>query len=120
MSHFTSSTKILLSFSETDSTKRVVAKYGDRLSGLSQSQKYSLVAAIATYLWGISEDIELKTRNFTHNENLVSTSRFAISPDLPKDVRDCLFILKNEDPHNLATILSAISDYAKEDDRLRR
>ena len=113
-----SSTKTLLSFSETDATKLLVAKYGARLSGLTQSEKYSLVAAIGCYLWGISEDIELGTKEFNDTETLVTVPYFAINPDLSEKVKDCLIILQNDSTYSLAAILSPISDYAREDTRL--
>ena len=118
MTHFTSSTKTLLSFSETDATKKLVAKYSDRLSGLSQSDKYSLLVAINCYLWGISEDIEKVSNHWTNTETLVTVPHYAINPDLSKSVKDCLIILQNDSTDSLADILSPISDYAREDTRL--
>ena len=58
MKPFTSSTKILLSFAETELTKKLVSACGDRLSELTQMEKYQLSAAITVYLWGLAEDIE--------------------------------------------------------------
>ena len=117
---FSTSTKVLFAFSETEATKKLVAKYGDRLSGLSQSEKYSLIAAIGCYLWGIAEDIELGTKEFNDTETLVTVPHFAINPDLSKSVKQCLVILQNDSTESLAAIIYPLGEYAKEDTRLHK
>lgn len=114
---FSSSTKILLSFCETDATKKLVEIYGDRLTGLNRGEKYKLVSAISVYL-GLSHapgESPSDAKRFA-SENLVTVAEFMFSA-LPNDVDCCLEILKDESIDSLAAILSAISEYAKEDNR---
>ena len=116
MPHFTSSTKTLLSFSETTATKKLVAKYGDRLTGLNRGEKYKLVAAISIYL-GLSHvpgESDMDAKRFA-TENLLTIAEYVFHQSLPNDVDCCLDILKDESIDSLASILSPISEYARED-----
>lgn len=114
---FSSSTKTLLSFSETTATKKLVDIYGDRLTGLNRGEKFKLVAAISCYL-GLEHmpGESLQDAKRFASENLVTISELMFSA-LPNDVDCCLSILKHEDIDSLAAILSPISEYAKEDNR---
>ena len=118
MSHkqFSSSTKILLSFAETEITKKLVTVYGNRLEKLTQCEKYQLVTAIGLLMWSLAYDIE--NGDDRESDNLMSSLAVLENVEVTGNVQACLVILKNEDPHNLASILSAISEYAREDDRL--
>ena len=113
-----SSTKILLSFSETESTKILVEQYGDRLSGLNRGEKFKLASAISIYL-GLEhspgESIADAYR-FANIENILSITNLMFS-SLPHDVEVCLTILIGESIESLAAILPAICCYAGEDNR---
>ena len=120
MKPFTSSTKILLSFAETELTKKLVSACGDRLSELTQMEKYQLSAAITVYLWGLAEDIEQSNDEGYDDgtdDTLLDIAQIALSFEVTGNVKAALFILKDEDPNNLAAMLSAVNEYAKEDTR---
>lgn len=114
---FSSSTKVLFAFAETEATKKLVNAYGDRLSELTQMEKYQLVTAIGLLMWSLAYDIE--NNDDRPSDDLVSALE-ALNEDieLTGNVQACLLILKDEDPDNLSAILSAICEYAREDDRL--
>ena len=121
MSRLTSSTKPLLSFAETEITKKLVSACGDRLSELSQSEKYQLSTTISLYLWGLAEDVENPNDEGYpdgKDDTVLDIAQKYLPFGVSGNVKACLFILKNEDPDNLATILSAVNEYAKEDTRL--
>ena len=121
MKPLSSSTKPLLSFAETELTKKLVSACGDRLSELTQMEKYQLSAAITVYLWGLAEDIEQANDEGYDDgseDSLLDIAQIALSFEVTGNVKAALFILKNEDPDNLAAILSAVNEYAKEDTRL--
>ena len=123
MKPFTSSTKILLSFAETELTKKLVSACGDRLAELSQSEKYQLSTTISLYLWGLAEDVENPNDEGYPDgadDTVLDIAQKYLPFGVSGNVKACLFILKDEDPDNLATILSAVNEYAKEDTRLHR
>ena len=120
MPQLTSSTKPLLSFAETELTKKLVSACGDRLSELSQMEKYQLSAAITVYLWGLAEDIEQANDEGYDDgseDSLLDIAQIALSFEVTGNVKAALFILKDEDPNNLAAMLSAVNEYDKEDTR---
>ena len=120
MKPFTSSTKILLSFAETELTKKLVSACGDRLSELTQMEKYQLSTTISLYLWGLAEDIENPNdEGYSDGEDdtVLDIAQKYLPFGVSGNVKAALFILKNEDPDNLAAILSAVNEYAKEDTR---
>ena len=120
MTYLSSSTKPLLSFAETELTKKLVSACGDRLSELSQMEKYQLSAAITVYLWGLAEDIEQSNDEGYDDgtdDTLLDIAQIALSFEVTGNVKAALFILKDEDPNNLAAMLSAVNEYAKEDTR---
>ena len=120
MPQLTSSTKPLLSFAETELTKKLVSACGDRLSELTQMEKYQLSAAITVYLWGLAEDIEQSNDEGYDDgtdDTLLDIAQIALSFEVTGNVKAALFILKDEDPNNLAAMLSAVNEYAKEDTR---
>ena len=120
MKPFASSTKPLLSFAETELTKKLVSACGDRLSELTQMEKYQLSAAITVYLWGLAEDIEQSNDEGYDDgtdDTLLDIAQIALSFEVTGNVKAALFILKDEDPNNLAAMLSAVNEYAKEDTR---
>jgi hypothetical protein len=121
MKPFSSSTKPLLSFAETELLKKLVSACGDRLTELSQSEKYQLSTVISLYLWGLAEDIEQPNPEGYKDgadDDVLTIAQKYLPFTVSGDVKAALFILKDEDPDNLATILSAVNEYAKEDDRL--
>jgi hypothetical protein len=121
MTQFTSSTKPLLSFAETELIKKLVSACGDRLAELTQMEKYQLSAAITIHLWGCAEDIEQPNDEGYDDgadDDLMTTAQTYLPFGVTGNVSAALFILKDEDPDNLASILPAIVSYAKEDDRL--
>lgn len=121
MKPFTSSTKPLLSFAQTTVLEKLVDAVGDRLTELTQSEKYQLSAVISIYLWGLAEDIEEPNPTGYDDgadDDLLSIAQTYLPFGVSGNVKAVLFILKDEDPNNLATILSAVNEYAKEDDRL--
>ena len=120
MKPFTSSTKPLLSFAETEILKKLVSACGDRLSELSQSEKYQLSTTLSLYLWGLAEDIENPNdEGYPDGEDdtVLDTALKYLPYGVSGNVKAALFILKHEDPENLASILSAVNEYAKEDTR---
>ena len=120
MKPLSSSTKPLLSFAETELTKKLVSACGDRLSELTQMEKYQLSAAITVYLWGLAEDIEQSNDEGYDDgtdDTLLDIAQIALSFEVTGNVKAALFILKDEDPNNLAAMLSAVNEYAKEDTR---
>ena len=120
MTYFSSSTKPLLSFAETELTKKLVSACGDRLSELSQSEKYQLSTTISLYLWGLAEDIENPNdEGYPDGEDdtVMDIAQKYLPFGVSGNVKAALFILKNEDPNNLAAMLSAVNEYAKEDTR---
>jgi hypothetical protein len=121
MSQFTSSTKPLLSFAQTPTLEKLTARFGDRLSELTQCEKYQVTTAIGLYLWGLSEDIENPTPypcDDGVDDDIHDVAKLYMPFGLSKPVHDALGILKDEDPNNLACIMGPIAEYAKEDTRL--
>lgn len=121
MKPFTSSTKPLLSFAQTTILEKLVSACGDRLTELKQSEKYQLSTVISFYLWGLAEDME-ETEPGGYpdgaDEDLLAIAQKYLPFSVSGDVKAVLFILKDEDPDNLAAILPAITAYAREDERL--
>jgi hypothetical protein len=106
MAQFTSSTKPLLSYAETELTKKLVRACGDRLTELTQMEKYQFSAAITVYLWGLAEDIEQANDEGYDDgseDSLLDIAQIALSFEVTGNVKACLVIL---------------NDYAREDTRL--
>lgn len=115
---FSSSTKMLLSFSETEATKAMVELYGDRLTGLNRGEKFKLASAISLYL-GLehSPGQSIADANrFANTENILSITQLMFSA-FPQAVEICLGCLIGESIDSLAAILPAIASYASEDNR---
>lgn len=117
MKPFTSSTKPLFSFAETDGLKKLVACAGDRLTGLTRAEKYQLSTALSLMLWTIAEDLESALLEVPEDWQPISVEAVASSLKFSGNVKLCLLCLTDESPETLAAILSAINEYAREDNR---
>lgn len=118
MKPFTSSTKPLLSFCETDGLKKLVAAAGDRLTGLSKTEKYQLSTVLSLILWTVAEDLESVVIEVPENWQPLSFEAIAANLKVSGNVKLCLLYLTDESPDTLAAILPVINEYAREDDRL--
>jgi hypothetical protein len=121
MAPFSSSTAVLTSFGQSADINLLCADYGERLQGLTQSEKYQLVVALGLTLWNAAEKIESESDDDDDDDDdtdHLDTVLSVQTPDFDDKPWTAFKVLKNEDLNNLACILSAIAEYAKEDDRL--
>jgi hypothetical protein len=121
MANFTTSAKVLTYYADSKAVQKLVSACGDRLAELTQMEKYQLSAAITIHLWGCAEDIEQPNDEGYGDgadDDLLTTAQTYLPFGVTGNVKAALFILKDEDPNNLACILSAVNEYAKEDTRL--
>lgn len=134
MSHskpFSTSAKTICSYVETPAVRKLEASFGDKLSGLSQEEKYQLCTAIALMLWGCCDsgteedkdpegysDLDIFGMDLSDGEpDLITTQNDQLVPEVTAHVMTALVILQNEPPEILAQLLPAVAEYARDDDR---
>jgi len=106
MPQFTSSAKTLTHYADTIAVRELCERFGGRLEGLSQHEKYRLCAGISLELTDLfyaeEDDDDDDGEDATFGPDAVSQSRK---------------IIDNEEPEILAQLLPAIAEYARDDDR---
>jgi hypothetical protein len=133
MAHFTTSAKTLTYYVETRAIQTLTQTFGDKLTGLTQEEKYQLCTATALMLWGCCDsgigegddpDDEGTEIDFADlmdqvesEPDLISASENQLVPEVTPNVRTAMVILQYEDPEILAQLLPAIAEYARDDDR---
>jgi len=109
MPQFTSSAKTLTHYADTIAVRELCERFGGRLEGLSQHEKYRLCAGISLELIDLSNP-EVEDRG----EKVGDRSYATFGPDAVSQSRK---IIDNEEPEILAQLLPAIAEYARDDDR---
>ena len=111
MTQFTSSAKVIQHFcsNQSDAIDKLAAAVGNRLEKLTQCERYQLATCIGMYLWYVTE----LTEEEDVEDTLVSFYQTMMPLIATGNVQLCLFLLDGEDPDNLADILPAITEYAR-------
>lgn len=125
--NFTTSAKVLTSYVETKAVHKLCEAFGQRLTELTQEEKYQLCTALALMCWGccdsgIGEGDEPDEfadlfEDDDSEQDLIETTQQQLMPEVTAHVMTALVILQNEDPDILAQLLPAIAEYARDDDR---
>jgi hypothetical protein len=129
MTQFTSSAKPLTYYVETKSILSLCAKFGYKLTGLTQEDKYQLCTAISLFLWGVCEsgigeaadnpnDDEIDLIEAGDGEiDLIEASAAQLNPALHENVTAAMVLLQYDAPEILSQLLPVIAEYARDDDR---
>ena len=132
ITRFTTSAKPITSYVETKAIRTLGEVFGDKLSKLSQEEKFQLATAIALTLWGCcdsgigegqgdddEDDLDFgELMDEVESEpDLISVSENQLVPAVTENVIGALKILRFEDPEILAQLLPPIAEYARDDDR---
>ena len=111
---FSSATKTLTYYIDTPGVRRLEEACGERLTELTQREKYQLCETIGGYLSAMVEDPE----NGELDEDETWTILDHISQNyhcLTNNVKALLVILVDEECEALAALLPAIAEYARDD-----
>lgn len=125
--NFTTSAKVLTSYVETKAVHKLCEAFGQRLTELTQEEKYQLATAFALMLWGCCDsgigegaepdEFEDLFETDDSDKDLLETTQHQLMPEVSGNVKAALIILQNEEPEILAQLLPAIAEYARDDDR---
>ena len=111
MSHFTSSAKPIQYFCETTLINKFASAVGDRLERLTQSERYQLLTCLSSWCHSYCELVEDE-----ESETLLGHYYSSVTLEYSGNVLACLCLLEHEDVDNIAAILPAIAEYARNEE----
>ena len=111
MTQFTSSAKPIQYFCETTLINKLARAVGDRLERLTQSERYQLLTCLSSWCHAYCELVEDE-----EPETLLEHYYSSVTLEYSGNVLACLALLEHEDVDNIAAMLPAIAEYARNED----